>query len=60
MPTAVQHEFLDIRVADVRRVRDSARDHIVLLAEPDGPRRLPIWIGRLIAVRLLGAQLARP
>jgi hypothetical protein len=53
-----------MRVTDVRRIRDSARDHIVLLAETDGLRRLPIWIGRdearLIAVRLLGAHLARP
>jgi bifunctional DNase/RNase len=36
----------------------------VLLAETDGLRHLPIWIGRdearLIAVRLLGAHLARP
>jgi bifunctional DNase/RNase len=64
MSTATQHEFLDMRVTDVRRVRDSARDHIVLLADPDGVRRLPIWIGRdearPIALRLLGAQPQRP
>lgn len=64
MATATRHEFLDMRVTDVRRVRDSARDHIVVLAEPDGAHRLPIWIGRdearPIALRLLGAQLQRP
>ncbi|HZD00819.1 MAG TPA: bifunctional nuclease family protein [Actinomycetes bacterium] len=64
MATATHHQFLDMRVTDVRRVRDSARDHIIVLAEPDGPRRLPIWIGRdearPIAVRLLGARLQRP
>ncbi len=65
MPTATRHEFLDMRVTDVRRVRDSARDHIVLLAESDGAHRLPIWIGRdearPIALRLLEVgALSRP
>jgi bifunctional DNase/RNase len=65
MPTATRYEFLDMRVTDVRRVRDSARDHIVVLATPDGARRLPIWIGRdearPIALRLLGVgALSRP
>jgi Domain of unknown function (DUF151)/Integrase core domain len=53
-----------VLVAGVRRVRDSARDHIVLLAAPDGPRRLPVWIRRdeahLTDVRLLRAHLTRP
>jgi bifunctional DNase/RNase len=64
MPTAAQREFIEMRVADVRRRRDSERDHIVLLAETDGPRRLPVWVGRdearPIAVRLLGAEPHRP
>jgi len=65
MPTATRHEFLDMRVTDVRRVRNSARDHIVLLAESDGAHRLPIWIGRdearPIALRLLEVgALSRP
>jgi len=65
MPTATQHEFLDMCVTDVRRVRDSARDYIVLLADPGGTRRLPIWIrrdeARPIALRLLQVDaLPRP
>lgn len=65
MPTATQHEFLDMCVTDVRRVRDSSRDYIVLLADPDGTRRLPIWIrrdeARPIALRLLQVDaLPRP
>jgi bifunctional DNase/RNase len=65
MATTTQHEFLDMRVTDIRRVRDSARDHIVLLATPDSARRLPVWIGRdearPIALRLLQVgALPRP
>lgn len=60
MPPATRQEFLD-----VRRIRESARDHIVVLATPDGARWLPIWIGRdearPIALRLLEVgALSRP
>jgi bifunctional DNase/RNase len=64
MPAATQQEFIEMRVSDVRRRRESAQDHIVLLTESDGPRRLPIWTGREeavhLALRFLGAQLDRP
>ena len=66
MPTATDRDFLDMPVRDVRRVTRSGRDqHVVLLQEPQGGRRLPIWIGQdtaiEIALRLLGhGPLARP
>jgi bifunctional DNase/RNase len=64
MLAATQQEFIQMRVSDVRRRRESAQDHIVLLTESDGPRRLPIWTGRdeavHLALRFLGAQLERP
>jgi bifunctional DNase/RNase len=67
MPTATDRDFLDMPVSDVRRIAHSGQDHhVVLLQEPEGGRRLPIWIGREhaieLALRLLGhgSQLARP
>jgi uncharacterized protein len=67
MPTATDRDFLDMRVSDVRRITHDGQDHhVVVLQEPEGGRRLPIWIGPEhaleLAVRLLGhgSQLARP
>lgn len=67
MPTITDRDFLEMAVADVRRVRHAGQDHhVVVLREAGGGRRLPIWIGREtaveLAVRLLGqgGQLARP
>jgi len=67
MPTATDRDFLDMRVSDVRRITHDGQDHhVVVLQEPEGGRRLPIWIGHEhaleLALRLLGhgSQLARP
>jgi uncharacterized protein len=67
MPTATDRDFLDMPVADVRRVVHAGQEHhVVLLREAAGGRRLPIWIGREhateLALRLLGhaGQLPRP
>jgi len=64
MPATTQHEFIQMHISDVRRRRESAQDHIVLLRESDGPRRLPVWTGRdeavHLALRFLGARLERP
>jgi bifunctional DNase/RNase len=67
MPTATDRDFLDMPVADVRRVVHGGQEHhVVLLREAAGGRRLPIWIGREhameLALRLLGhaGQLPRP
>jgi bifunctional DNase/RNase len=67
MPTAIDRDFLDMPVTDVRRVPAPGQVHyVVLLQEADSGRRLPIWVGREaateIALRLLGhgSQLARP
>ncbi len=59
-------DLIEVRVADVRRARDGGdrANHIVLLEETDGDRRLPIFIGRQEAWAILFAledlQLPRP
>ncbi len=59
-------DLIEVRVADVRRARDGGdrANHIVLLEEPDGDRRLPIFIGRQEAWAILFAleevRLPRP
>jgi bifunctional DNase/RNase len=67
MPTAIDRDFLDMRISDVRRIPHAGQDHhVVLLQESGSDRRLPIWIGHEhaieLALRLLGhgSQLARP
>ena len=67
MPTATDRDFLDMRVSDVRRItHDGQNHHVVVLQEPEGGRRLPIWIDHEhaleLALRLLGhsSQLPRP
>jgi RNA polymerase sigma factor (sigma-70 family) len=42
-----------MRIADVRRPADRPDRRIVVLAELDGPRRLPIWIGTAEAEALV-------
>ena len=60
-------ELAEVRVADVRRKPvegDAPRQHLVVLEEAGGTRRLPIWIGSFegeaIALTLEGVQLPRP
>src|SRR4051794_15776214 len=53
-------EMVPMRIADVR----AGDKHVVLLAERDGTRRLPIWIGAgeatALALRLGAVELPRP
>ena len=58
---------VDVVVAEIRRGYDddpAHRGHVVVLAERDGDRRLPIWIGRTeaaaLAVSLEAVEMARP
>jgi RNA polymerase sigma factor (sigma-70 family) len=61
-------DFVDMRVVDVRRLPakepDGPRAHVVILAEVDGDRRLPIWVGEpegtAIALHLEGVETPRP
>jgi uncharacterized protein len=61
-------EFIDMTVEDVRAVSQAGTQRgercVVLLAERDGDRLLPIWVGRFegdaIAIELLHAQTRRP
>ena len=59
MPTTVL-----MRVADLRRTAGDPVRHVVFLAEVDGARRLPIWIGAVeataLAAVLEGVELPRP
>jgi RNA polymerase sigma factor (sigma-70 family) len=59
MPAAVR-----MRVADVRRPAERPERRIVVLAELDGSRRLPIWIGTPEAAALVAVleevELPRP
>ena len=60
-------ELVEVRVADIRRKPvegDAPRQHVVVLEEAGGTRRLPIWIGAFegeaIALTLAGVQMPRP
>ncbi len=60
-------ELVEVRVADIRRKPvegDAPRQHLVVLEEAAGTRRLPIWIGpfegEAIALTLEGVQMPRP
>jgi bifunctional DNase/RNase len=65
MSAVTQQEFIEMRVRDVRKAPDTPPDcHVVLLEEPEGGRRLVIWIGReqafWLAWRMQGAEGFRP
>jgi RNA polymerase sigma factor (sigma-70 family) len=60
-------DFIDVQVADVRAVpvdNPPGERRVVLLAERDGQRTLPVWVGGFegdsIAIGLLHAQARRP
>jgi hypothetical protein len=59
--------WVEVRVEDVRWAPagdELPEQHVVLLAEVDGERRLPIWVGPFegtaLAMSLQGAELPRP
>jgi bifunctional DNase/RNase len=65
MSAVTQQEFIEMRVRDVRKAPNTPPDcHVVLLQEPEGGRRLVIWIGReqafWLAWRMQGAEGFRP
>jgi uncharacterized protein len=65
MDSAIQHRFVDMRIADVLKAPAPPDCCIVLLEERGGQRQLLIWIGGAeatpIALRLAGMGLpARP
>jgi bifunctional DNase/RNase len=65
MSAVTQQEFIEMRVRDVRKAPNTPPDcHVVLLEEPEGDRRLVIWIGReqafWLAWRMQGAEGFRP
>jgi hypothetical protein len=60
-------EWVEVSVAEIRRNSDqdlSQRKHIMILAERDGDRRLPIWIGpaeaSVLALTLESVETPRP
>jgi RNA polymerase sigma factor (sigma-70 family) len=58
-------EWVTVGVADVRRADDAPQPkHLMLLAERDGDRRLPIWIGSYeataLAISLESVEQPRP
>jgi uncharacterized protein len=60
-------EWVDAEVSEIRRTRaddPAKRKHIVILAERDGERTLPIWIGpseaTALALTLASAETPRP
>jgi RNA polymerase sigma factor (sigma-70 family) len=67
MTTSTASEFIRVQVEDVRAVptgQPSGERRVVLLAEVDGERRLPIWVGPFegdaIAILLVRAEAPRP
>jgi RNA polymerase sigma factor (sigma-70 family) len=65
--TNTAQEWVDAQVSEIRRTRaddPSKRKHIVILAEHDGHRTLPIWIGpseaTALALTLASAETPRP
>ena len=59
--------WVEVRVEDVRWAPagdELPEQHVVMLAEVDGDRRLPIWVGPFegtaLAMSLQGAELPRP
>ena len=64
---SADERFVPVRVAAVQRTRreaDGPALHAVVLAEIDGDRQLPIWMGQFeaeaIALRLEGIETPRP
>jgi hypothetical protein len=55
MTTAQAAEWTEVTVAEIRRTRNEdppQREHVMVLAERDGDRSLPIWIGPAEATAL--------
>jgi RNA polymerase sigma factor (sigma-70 family) len=60
-------EWTEVTVTDIRRSQDedhSKREHVMVLTERDGERRLPIWIGpaeaTALALTLESVETPRP
>jgi RNA polymerase sigma factor (sigma-70 family) len=60
-------EWAEVTVTDIRRSQDedhSKREHVMVLTERDGERRLPIWIGpaeaTALALTLESVETPRP
>jgi RNA polymerase sigma factor (sigma-70 family) len=60
-------EWAEVAVTDIRRSQDedhSKREHVMVLTERDGERRLPIWIGpaeaTALALTLESVETPRP
>ncbi len=66
MNAAAAPAWTDVRVAEIRRSEgeDPARIHVIVLAERDGTRQLPIWIGpaeaTALAISLEAQETPRP
>ena len=67
MPTKTDASAVKARIADVKRVPvegDATRQHVLLLEEVGGPRRLRIWVGQFegtaIALHLEEVEVPRP
>lgn len=65
--TAGSPAWAEVSVADIRCSEDGdvmSRKHVVVLAERDGPRRLPIWVGPaeaiVLALSLEAVETPRP
>ena len=65
--TAGGPAWAEVSVTDIRSSDDSNplnRQHVMVLTERDGPRRLPIWVGpveaTVLAVSLQSVEMPRP
>ena len=65
--TAGGPAWAEVSVTDIRSSDDSNplnRTHVMVLAERDGPRRLPIWVGpveaTVLALSLQAVEMPRP
>ena len=65
--TASRPAWAEVMVTDIRRSAEadpSSRQHIILLDERDGARRLPIWVGpteaTVLALSLQAVETPRP
>jgi RNA polymerase sigma factor (sigma-70 family) len=65
--TAGAPAWAEVSVTDIRTSDDSNplnRTHVMVLAERDGPRRLPIWVGpveaTVLALSLQAVEMPRP